>query len=690
VRSGRFFIGIILRIIGPSRGKRAGRRGELSLFSDQFRRGESDKGKFSGVKSSKLLSNLSDVVWKTFQAVNQRLPEGEAIRPQWAPGPLLKSYERSAPPLGFPRETDSLCPRCVKEVRDGVISGETPLETLMHTHPGEIKAQILEENGQVIMRKTCPKHGEFTDVMATDPKFLARIESLFFGRDFRVAEDTHVHKHGTSNIKFGRGAVLTVDLTNRCNMMCNPCFMDANQVGYVHEPTFEDTKAILDRAVSFKPKRQVIILFSGGEPTLSPYYLDAVAYARKIGFYRILAATNGIRFAEDIEFCKAAKAAGQHGVYLQFDGVSEEKNKHRGVGNLFDVKLRAIENLASVGIKVTLVTTIVNTINNDGIGQIVEFAAQNIDKVQTIAFQPVSFTGRDEDVPDEVRSKQRYTLAGMAHDLEDQSAGRLKALRDWFPLSSYSAFTSVMDMLQGADAPWGWSSCNCHPNCGIFTLMVVNRQTGHFTSLFDFFDYEQFMKDVAVITDTARGKKLSYAQLGMAIMRNFDAARAPEGFPISQIINLFKPSSTNSNSDRNDRMKAQAQAQAEDPNDIWRVLCVEGMWFQDLFNYDFRRTEMCVIPYGTQEGEISFCAYNTGVGWRQIIENMHKTANLAEWYEEHGRHAVYAKGKAVPLRTTKHTLSLPIINQVLAEDRDGEPAANVTPYLIEEEEEARV
>src|SRR6266480_6386742 len=71
-------------------------------------------------------------------------------------------------------------------------------------------------------------------------------------------------------------------------MMCNPCFMDANQVGYVHEPTFEDTKAILDRAVSFKPKRQIIILFSGGEPTLSPYYLDAVAYARKIGFYRIL------------------------------------------------------------------------------------------------------------------------------------------------------------------------------------------------------------------------------------------------------------------------------------------------------------------------------------------------------------------------------------------------------------------
>ena len=333
------------------------------------------------------------------------------------------------------------------------------------------------------------------------------------------------------------------------------------------------------------------------------------------------------------------------------------------------------------------VTTIVNTINNDAIGQIVTFAAKNIDKIQTIAFQPVSFTGRDEDVPDAVRIKQRYTLADMATDLEAQLGGDLKALRDWYPLSSYSAFTSVMDMLQGADAPWGWSSCNCHPNCGVFTLMVVNRHTGDWTPLFKFFNYEQFMKDVAVITDTARGAKLSMAQLGMTIMRNFDARNAPEGFPISQIINLFKPSSTNSNSDRNDRMKTQAPS--EDPNDAWRVLCVEGMWFQDLFNYDFRRTEMCVIPYGTQEGEISFCAYNTGVGWRQIIENMHKTAGLAEWYEENGRHAVYAKGKEVPGIPKKHSLSLPIVQAILAEDADERPV-KVSPYLVAEEDEIAV
>ncbi len=60
---------------------------------------------------------------------------------------------------------------------------------------------------------------------------------------------------------------------------------------------------------------------------------------------------------------------------------------------------------------------------------------------------------------------------------------------------------------------------------------------------------------------------------------------------------------------------------------------------------------MCIIPYGTQLGEISFCAYNTGAGWRQIIEEMHQTATLADWYRDKGRHPIYAGGKSVPLPT---------------------------------------
>jgi hypothetical protein len=67
---------------------------------------------------------------------------------------------------------------------------------------------------------------------------------------------------------------------------------------------------------------------------------------------------------------------------------------------------------------------------------------------------------------------------------------------------------------------------------------------------------------------------------------------------------------------------------------------------------------MCIIPYATQMGEISFCAYNTGIGWRNIIEKMHMTATLSKWYEDHGRHEIFAGNKSVPLSSNDHNLML--------------------------------
>src|SRR5207249_11589979 len=101
---------------------------------------------------------------------------------------------------------------------------------------------------------------------------------------------------------------------------------------------------------------------------------------------------------------------------LQFDGVGNENNQHRKVGNLYDVKLRAIENLYKHGVDITLVTTIVNGVNNHQVGDILKFAIQNIDKINTVSFQPVSFTGRDEDIDEETRTRQRYTLSELVHD----------------------------------------------------------------------------------------------------------------------------------------------------------------------------------------------------------------------------------------------------------------------------------
>jgi len=199
-------------------------------------------------------------------------------------------------------------------------------------------------------------------LMAMDVKFLEWIEKNFPGRDIPAHADKDLHNHGSSTIKHGRGSVLTVDLTNRCNMMCDPCFMDANQVGYVHELTLDEVKRILDDALTIKPRRQLSVQFSGGEPTISPIFLDAVAYARQIGYYSAQAATNGIHFAQDADYAMAAAKAGLRIAYLQFDGVGEDANAHRKVGNLFEVKLRAIENLHRAGVDIALVVTIVRTV----------------------------------------------------------------------------------------------------------------------------------------------------------------------------------------------------------------------------------------------------------------------------------------------------------------------------------------
>ena len=94
---------------------------------------------------------------------------------------------------------------------------------------------------------------------------------------------------------------------------------------------------------------------------------------------------------------KAAAEAGLRYAYLQFDGIGNAANSHRKVGNLFDVKLQAIENLHEAGVDIVPVTTIINGINNEQVGRIIEFALDNPKKITFLSFQPVSFTGRDED-----------------------------------------------------------------------------------------------------------------------------------------------------------------------------------------------------------------------------------------------------------------------------------------------------
>ena len=607
--------------------------------------------------AEKVVTTAAGVAWTVFDKLNQ-IHQNPSFTPKWSDKPLLKSYQKTKPPLGWPRETDSLCPKCIPEIRKEIVDGKQDYKILLKEKVGEIKAKVIERDGKILMVKDCPVHGHFEDVMAIDTAFFKHLEEVFPGRDILAHNDEKLHNHGSSTIKHGRGSVLTVDLTNRCNMMCDPCFMDANQVGFVHELSWEDIQTLLDNAISIKPRRQMSVQFSGGEPTLSPYFLDAVRYSRKVGYNSVQAATNGIEFAKDFEFAKKAAEAGLRYAYLQFDGIGNAANAHRKVGNLFDVKLQAIENLHNAGVEIVPVTTILNGINNEQVGRIVEFALDNPKKISFCSFQPVSFTGRDEAITDDRRHAQRYTLSHLAHDVKDQT-GIGEPARDWFPISFMSTFSDWADLVHGPQHEWGQLSCGCHPNCGVGLAIMVDKETKERAAVTSFLNAERLSKDVARVNDAARGKFLSVVGVALSLLRNYDPFKSPKHFKLTDLLTKFDKcfgaTGRNYGKVSGDRTIDDIQKRRRDR---WNFLFIAGMWFQDLFNYDFRRTEQCIIPYATQEGEISFCAYNTGVGWRNIIEKMHMTATLTKWYDEHGRHEIFAGNHSVPLPVAEHHLVL--------------------------------
>src|SRR6266508_4022837 len=94
---------------------------------------------------------LHDII----QSINKYKPN-PSFTPKWSNKPLLKSWQKSKPTLGWPRTTDSLCPNCVIEARESIISGKQDVSVLINEKVGKIKAKIIERDGEVWMVKDCP------------------------------------------------------------------------------------------------------------------------------------------------------------------------------------------------------------------------------------------------------------------------------------------------------------------------------------------------------------------------------------------------------------------------------------------------------------------------------------------------------------------------------------------------------
>jgi len=131
-----------------------------------------------------------------------------------------------------------------------------------------------------------------------------------------------------------------------------------------------------------------------------------------------------VRLGQDIEFLRSIKEAGVDSLYFSFDGLHSDIYMKTCGKDLLESKLRAIENCAKVGMGITLVTVVSPNINQDKVGEVIQFAKKWVPTVKGIHFQPMSYFGRYPIDPD---NKDRITIPDLLREIEKQTNGELRA-----------------------------------------------------------------------------------------------------------------------------------------------------------------------------------------------------------------------------------------------------------------------
>lgn len=518
--------------------------------------------------------------------------------------------ESPAVPLGLPRTEDSICPECFEV----------------------IPARLYEEGGKVMMSKSCPTHGGFEDIVSSNAAIFLRMEKYAVEAetelDNPVVPDSETCPHGCGLCAghLSHASLTNLDLTNRCNLRCPYCFANANVQPYVYEPDLSQIEAMVDKALGIEPRRMQAVQFSGGEPTLSPHFLDACRLVKSRGIKMIQAATNGIRFAQEEGFAERAAQAGLNAAYLQFDGMDDEVHRvTRGVRGLFEIKLKAIEAFRRAGIRVTLVPTLIKGVNDHQIGDILKFALANLDVIVGLAPQPVAFTGR---IDASERLARRYTSADVAMDIERQT-GLLKADRDFWPFSITVPFARIVENVLGPDKN-GFlpMHCSAHPDCGVSSFLLVNQRTGASVPLNEMFDIDRtvmMVHDLARKTGQHPSRLYATAQFLSILMKTYRSDRAPKGLNMLQLAKTIDAISGK-------RMIGIAKKKRYE----WRMFLVASMHFMDAYNYQVSRVKRCTIHYSSPDGRLyPFCTYNSGHAFRHEVEREYSVPK-ADWLASHG------------------------------------------------------
>ncbi len=475
------------------------------------------------------------------------------------------------------KQTTSLCPIC------GAI----------------LPADIIEEDGKIYIVRECPEHGVRKDLYWSDAEMYKKFD-VFEGIGPGIDNPQKEEVNGCpldcglcSNHKSGT-LLGNIDLTNRCNLACDFCFANAHACGYIYEPSVDEIVAMMQLLRDQKPVPAPAVQFSGGEPTMRDDLVQIVKKAQEMGFSQIQIATNGIKIAQNPGLAKDLKDAGTSTLYLHFDGVTRQTN------SLIKISRKVIEHCREANLGIVLVPTIINGRNDHEVGDIIRFAADNVDVVRGVNFQPVAFTGA---ASAENVAKERVTIPDLADRIEEQTGGIIK--KDYFyPVPCVLPFSDLIETYTGEPQV----RFTTHQHCGAATYGFVTEDG--LVPINEMIDVDEFFAAVKQM-----GQKLNHGDGSLNKYKTLI-----EGINDMRVSLKDNKVSTNT-------LFWKIIAQTLVKHDFaalrkfhWNALFIGTMHFMDNFNYDTARVQRCCIHYATPDGTlIPFCTYNSGPVYREKI-----------------------------------------------------------------------
>lgn len=476
----------------------------------------------------------------------------------------------------------------------------------------KIKANIVQVNGKVLIKKSCPSHGDFNDTYWTNAELYHWAEDV----SQRMSDIKPFHEQAPDRCPYDCGlcslhtsdtVMAVIDVTNECDLKCPICFASSPSSRSIYEPR----KETILRMLKFLKKRDPpppAVMFSGGEPTVRDDIVDIVKIAHDLRFM-VLLATNGLKMAQDPRMVEKLKNAGLNIVYLQFDGLTDSPYEKLRGAKLLQKKLQLVRLCRDFDIEVILVPTLQGGINDNEVGDIIRFAAENVDIVRGVVFQPMAFTGRTGAV---VSRKNRVCNSFLAEKIEEQTAGKISE-KDLFPVSLMVPPIHVMNDFLAKS----WPSFTPTPYCGLWNWMLVSKQsTGRFTPVNRFLDFYVFMSDLKAMSRA--GTRSSISKVGIYLRLLFAALRSLDWSKVQQEAGLINAVKT--------LIKIHVNPSYASLGEIRRRLLLIGcMAFMDAYTFDIERAKRCVIHYVTPAHQlIPFCVYN--IFYRRQIEQKHGKA----------------------------------------------------------------